>query len=360
MDKILKEKYDQILSDLIKDWSLDDKIDLVYYKLFNEPCRKWGILINNNNEYVYVDPIGDSSLEFNKYIFIAYNEYIDWCKKNCDYFRDFQSSDGDFGTLYIVGTTLMFLYKKSAYVKEIVVYDYKQPYWIKAVLHPAKEQQDNDSSFTYIVKESMGDFTSMKLTVKHNQNISLDNYNDDLPYDKMKEFCTANNPGLMIFCGKAGTGKTSLIKKLIYDCDTQFILLSADTLLNIDSSQFMNYLIRKGSNAVLVLEDCDALLKSRDLANNSNIVSVLLNLSDGILGDALNLKFICTYNTDDSNVDSALLRKGRLKLKYEFKPLTKEKVHKLDSNLNTSMTLAEFYNKEDNDYSAKNKKSIGF
>lgn len=360
MNNLLNEKYDSVINDILKDFSLDEKIDYLYYRLIGKPCKKWGILYDEKKKFLAVSAIEDSSIIFDKYIFIDYNGYVDWWVKNADYSRDFQGSDNEFGTVFIYGSTLTFLYSKSSYVKEVIVYDYKKPTWIKSILKPSGEVIDPDSSFTYIVRDLNGSFSSKILTIKHNLNISLDNYNEDLPYEKMKEFCNANEPGLMILSGKAGTGKTTIIKKLIHDCSTQFILLSADTLLNIDSSQFMNYLIKKGSNAVLVLEDCDALLKSRDLANNSNIVSVLLNLSDGILGDALNLKFICTYNTDDSNVDTALLRKGRLKLKYEFKPLSKERIHKLDSKLNKSMTLAEFYNQEDNDYSAKNKKSIGF
>lgn len=130
--------------------------------------------------------------------------------------------------------------------------------------------------------------------------------------------------------------------------------------MNIDSTDFMSFLIRRGSNSVLVLEDCDIILKSRESGGASDAVSTLLNLSDGIVGDALNLKFICTYNTDDFNIDSALVRKGRLKLRYKFDKLSADRVHKINSKYNTPMTLAELYNDEDIDMNTKKTTKIGF
>ena len=92
-------------------------------------------------------------------------------------------------------------------------------------------------------------------------------------------------------------------------------------------------------------------------------MSILLNLTDGIIGDVLNIKLICTFNTSLSNIDKALLRKGRLSLKYEFKKLAKEKCRKLlnDYTINEDMSLADLYNRDDeNDYSKTNSKKIGF
>ena len=45
--------------------------------------------------------------------------------------------------------------------------------------------------------------------------------------------------------------------------------------------------------------------------------------------DCLCLKFICTFNDDVKNIDAALLRKGRLISKYEFKALCVEKANEL-------------------------------
>lgn len=132
----------------------------------------------------------------------------------------------------------------------------------------------------------------------------------------------------------------------------------------ITDASFIHLLIDY-KDSVIVLEDCETLLEDR--ARGNSRISALLNLSDGILGDSLNLKFICTFNADLTRIDPALLRKGRMKLKYEFKALTPDKVKTLAEKLgksvpeNKSYPLCEVYNfGEDNGVKQNTKKSIGF
>ena len=89
---------------------------------------------------------------------------------------------------------------------------------------------------------------------------------------------------------------------------------------------------------------------------------VLLNITDGVIADVLGIKLICTFNTSLNKIDKALLRKGRLSLKYEFKKLAKEKVSKiLGYDVDKDMSLAEIYNIDDeNDFSKTNSRKIGF
>jgi ATP-dependent 26S proteasome regulatory subunit len=101
-------------------------------------------------------------------------------------------------------------------------------------------------------------------------------------------------------------------------------------------------------------------------ANDAGI-SNLLNLGDGLLGDALRLKIICTFNCDLSRIDEAILRKGRLAYRYEFGPLNVEKANKLFSILGINaktdvpLSLAEIFNFEhDNQAENINRQSIGF
>ena len=96
-------------------------------------------------------------------------------------------------------------------------------------------------------------------------------------------------------------------------------------------------------------------------------LSNLLNLGDGLLGDALKLKIICTFNCELSKIDDAILRKGRLAFRYEFGPLNTEKANRLFSILekNTTteqpLTLAELFNFDyENQVSNLSRKSIGF
>lgn len=99
----------------------------------------------------------------------------------------------------------------------------------------------------------------------------------------------------------------------------------------------------------------------------NHLLSTILNLSDGILGDGLNIKFICTFNADINKLDKAILRKGRLKYKYEFKALTPEKTQELAAELGKeipegeSLTVGDIYNwEEDNGAERGKAKRIGF
>lgn len=66
-------------------------------------------------------------------------------------------------------------------------------------------------------------------------------------------------------------------------------------------------------NFVMVIEDAEELITSREEVRNSNL-SMLLNLTDGLLGKSLGIQIIATFNTDVKNIDKALLRKGRLSI----------------------------------------------
>lgn len=86
-------------------------------------------------------------------------------------------------------------------------------------------------------------------------------------------------------------------------------------------------------NSVLVIEDAEELISSREEVRNSNL-SMLLNLTDGLLGESVGIQIIVTFNTDVNNIDKALLRKGRLSIIYEFKLLALDRRNALLNKLN--------------------------
>lgn len=189
------------------------------------------------------------------------------------------------------------------------------------------------------------------------------NYNDDLPYNEMlKILDKKEDSGLLLFYGEPGTGKSSLIKKMICEkTDKEFVFMDGTLLANMQQDKLMAYFL-ENPDTVFIFEDCEKILLDRD-HNYNPTMSILLNLTDGIISDVLNIKIICTFNTSLSNIDKALLRKGRLSLKYEFGKLAKEKVRKIlkDNTIDKDMTLADVYHyKEENDYSKKVTKKIGF
>ncbi|MFA5618973.1 MAG: AAA family ATPase [Weeksellaceae bacterium] len=119
-------------------------------------------------------------------------------------------------------------------------------------------------------------------------------------------------------------------------------------------------------NSIFVIEDAENIIIDRE-TEGSSPVSALLNLSDGLLSDCLNIQIICSFNTDLSKVDSALLRKGRLIAQYEFKELETEKAQQLSDKLgfqtqiSKPMTLTDIYNQEELNFeNTKTRIPIGF
>lgn len=178
-----------------------------------------------------------------------------------------------------------------------------------------------------------------------------------------------NKPsGLYLFYGPPGTGKSSYIKHLLTGEINRKIAYIPVGMINQLVSPDMLPLLTDNKNIVLVLEDAEKALVSRDIAENSAIVSTILNLTDGFIGQALNITVIATFNTDKEKIDEALLRKGRLRLSYEFGKLSVKDGKKLakaigvdPAKINKDMSLADIYNYEDETgYSEPEQRRVGF
>jgi ATP-dependent 26S proteasome regulatory subunit len=195
-----------------------------------------------------------------------------------------------------------------------------------------------------------------------------DNYNNDfIPVHKeiTRRLAQRNDKGLVILHGKPGTGKTSYIRYLITTLEKNVIFLPPNMADVITNPGFMSILINH-PNSVFVIEDAENIVMDRNSEGNSP-VSALLNISDGLLSDCLNIQIVCSFNTDISKVDTALMRKGRLIAKYEFKELETEKAQLLSDKLlfhtkiNKPMTLTEIYNQDQMSFQQpKQREAIGF
>ena len=194
---------------------------------------------------------------------------------------------------------------------------------------------------------SLKELKNKKLTIRLGRN-----YNDDLVllHDTLVMALRAENSGgLLLFHGMPGTGKSTYIRYLTTQVRKKIIFLSPRMAGNLDDPGFAK-LLTENPNSVIIIEDAEDLLVSRNAGQNSGI-SMLLNLTDGLLGTSLGIQFICTFNTPVTNIDKALLRKGRLIALYEFGPLSPEKSQVLLNNLGAQdfmvtqpMTLADIYN----------------
>jgi hypothetical protein len=195
-----------------------------------------------------------------------------------------------------------------------------------------------------------------------------DNYNDDF-YDIHKQIINRlskkNDKGLVLLHGMPGTGKTSYIRYLITSLKKNVIFLPTNMADAVTNPSLITILIAN-PNSIFVIEDAENIILDRKINGNSS-VSTLLNITDGLLADCLNIQIICSFNVDISKVDSALLRKGRIIAKYEFKELEIEKAQKLSDKLGFTtqitrkMSLTSIYNQNETDYISNDlKKAIGF
>lgn len=256
-------------------------------------------------------------------------------------------------------STVRFLFRKTEVSKIEKIIVSVQKFKIK--------KQRNKPVISLLVNSMMGiEATPFKVT-KPKLNIE-DNYNDDFKDIHkviLKRLSKMNDKGLVLLHGKPGTGKTSYIRFLIRSLKKDVIFLPPNMASAITDPSLISILIEH-PNTVFVIEDAENIIIDREKEGVSP-VSALLNISDGLLADCLNVQVICSFNTDTSKIDSALLRKGRLIAKYEFKELEVNKAQELsnklgfNSKIDQPMALTAIYNQGDSDFKqTQQRKPIGF
>lgn len=171
-------------------------------------------------------------------------------------------------------------------------------------------------------------------------------YNDSFkePYLSILEgLRNDEDNSLFLFRSEPGCGKTYLIRHLISQVkEKEFIYLAPTLLEQLDNPQFLPFAIENLSDKILIVEDGEKILQKRQ--NGNGFVSTLLNLSDGILNDLLNLKIIVTINCSIDEIDPALMRKGRIHTFYEFGPLDVDKCRNLGFDVNEPTKISDLYN----------------
>lgn len=194
-------------------------------------------------------------------------------------------------------------------------------------------------------------------------------YNDDffeVHESILSSLRNKNKNGIILLHGKYGSGKTYYLRYLISNIERKFIYLPLDRIERINSPEFIPFM-SKFSDSVLILEDCESLLVPREKGyTNSSALSNLLNLGDGLLSDAFSINIICTFNAGIRKIDDAILRKGRLLSRYEFKELELSKAQALADRIGKNvkidhpMTVSEIYNIDDKDFGNKPSQVLGF
>ncbi len=238
---------------------------------------------------------------------------------------------------------------------------------IKKFRKKAKRKQPEIS---LLLQDAAGRMDLSPMPINRPKLSLTDNYNDDFaPVHKtiFSRLQRTKDKGLVLLHGKPGTGKTSYIRYLLTLLKKEVIFLPPNMATAITNPGLLSLLV-DNPNSVLVIEDAENIITDRETAGGGSApVSALLNLADGLLADCLNIQIICSFNTDLSRIDPALMRKGRLIARYEFEELTPEKGQALSDKLgfrtviDGPMTLAQIYNQDDAGFdTADRKPRIGF
>jgi hypothetical protein len=174
--------------------------------------------------------------------------------------------------------------------------------------------------------------------------------------------------GLVLLHGDPGTGKTHYLKYIASKVKDKKVLFIPPFLADFITSPEMTPFLIDNSNSVLFIEDAERVITDRS-ESGSNGVSNILNITDGILSDILNIQIVATFNMDRQKIDSALLRKGRLIAEHKFEALSVDDSNRLLKHLGIEhtttkpMTLTEIYNFKESHYTSEEtagKRTIGF
>ncbi len=247
--------------------------------------------------------------------------------------------------------------------------DSKLENWIIKMNHELRKEfgLSRTPTFKVLTKTHSNFQTEDVRTEKVKINL-VDNYNNDFieVSERIQESISSKESGLILLFGEPGTGKTTYIKNLISDNhqNSNFIFVQNEFVNNLLDPDFISFLLKQ-RNSILIIEDAEKVITSRENIKEESVVSTILQLTDGLFSDYLNIKIICTFNTNLSKIDTALLRKGRMISMYEFKKLSTQKTNRLLNkigfeNSDKELSLSDIFNSDNKTYLNIEKSKIGF
>lgn len=235
---------------------------------------------------------------------------------------------------------------------------YRDENSVKTLLDGLQEQKyvhEENQTHIYLIQSGLGGLHTERVEIlPPDINLEL-HYNDDFPpvHERLVTLLAQpKSKGLILLHGEPGTGKTTYIKYLSSLVKKDMLILPPYMTNYLTSPEIIPFLL-DNKDSVLIIEDAERILQSREAGGDTNSVSNILNLTDGLLADCMHIQVIATFNASKHLLDKALLRKGRLMVDYAFGKLAPGKANELLSHLGAEhrtsepMTLADIFNIEE-------------
>jgi hypothetical protein len=233
----------------------------------------------------------------------------------------------------------------------------------------AKRRREKENNIALVIQTNRGyDTTTFELP-KQKLDIQLGYGKGFKPIHEkiIGKLNERKSKGLVLLHGTPGTGKTHYLKYLASKIKNKRVLFIPPFLADFITSPEMTPFLIQNAGSVLFIEDAERVITDRN-TGGGNGVSNILNITDGILSDILNIQIVATFNMDKKKIDEALLRKGRLIAEHKFDALPTEDSQALidhlgfDYKTDKPMTLTEIYNLSEVEYKSEDKgrPTIGF
>lgn len=186
-------------------------------------------------------------------------------------------------------------------------------------------------------------------------------YGSEFPqwHQELSRRLTTRKSGVTLLRGDPGTGKTTYLRHLIVSLNEthRFLYLPLNNgwmLGGFNSVEFWHKQkqLDPDRKLVVIIEDAEEFLIERTQSQETNHVSDLLNIGDGLMGDYLQLHLICTINCPLNVLDKAVTRPGRLLAYRQFRRLSSDHAQRIAKAKGLvipeqdNYSLAEIYNGE--------------